>query len=65
MFTSEWKQIVENGHELGTIRYFIHVMVVFDWGTPNMNANNYYLEQIRRNIYSQTPYFKSCDGKNP
>ncbi|CAM4371705.1 polysaccharide deacetylase family protein [Zobellia nedashkovskayae] len=61
---SEWKKIVENGHELGNHSLF-HPCdgKLFDWVRPEYDLNNYSLEQIRMELYTANTLFKAIDGK--
>lgn len=62
--TSEWKKIVENGHELGNHSLF-HPCDgnQFDWVKPEYDLNRYSLEQIRMELYTANTLLKAIDGK--
>ena len=62
--TSEWKKIVENGHELGNHSLF-HPCDgrQFDWVKPENDLNRYSLEQIRMELYTANTLLKAMDGK--
>lgn len=62
--TSEWKQIVENGHELGNHSLF-HPCDgrLFDWVKPEYDLSRYSLEQIRMELYTANTLLKAIDGK--
>ena len=62
--TSEWKKIVENGHELGNHSLF-HPCDgrLFDWVKPEYDLNQYSLEQIRMELYTANTLLKAIDGK--
>ena len=61
---SEWKNIVENGHELGNHSLF-HPCdgKQFDWVVPEYDLNRYSLEQIRMELYIANTLLKAIDGK--
>ena len=63
--TSEWKKIVENGHELGNHSLF-HPCDgrLFDWVIPEYDLNNYTLEQMRMELYTANTLLKAVDGKS-
>lgn len=62
--TSEWKKIVENGHELGNHSLF-HPCdgSKFDWVKPEYDLNRYSLDQIRMELYTANTLLKAVDGK--
>lgn len=63
--TSEWKKIVENGHELGNHSLF-HPCdgKLHDWVKPEYDLNRYTKEQIRMELYTANTLLKAIDGKN-
>lgn len=62
--TSEWKKIVENGHELGNHSLF-HPCDgrQFDWVKPEYDLSRYSLEKIRMELYTANTLLKAIDGK--
>lgn len=62
---SEWKKIVENGHELGNHSLF-HPCdgTLFDWVKPEYDLNQYSLNQIRMELYTANTLLKAVDGKS-
>ncbi|GLR19612.1 hypothetical protein GCM10007940_42280 [Portibacter lacus] len=62
---SEWRMIVENGHELGNHSLF-HPCdgTRFDWVKPEYDLNRYTLEQMRMELYTANTLLKAVDGKS-
>ncbi|MBJ2173426.1 polysaccharide deacetylase family protein [Aureibaculum sp. A20] len=62
--TSEWKKIVENGHELGNHSLF-HPCdgTIHDWVKPEYDLNRYTKAQIRTELYTANTLLKAIDGK--
>ena len=62
---SEWKSIVDNGHELGNHSLF-HPCdgKLFDWVKPEYDLNNYTIEQMRMELYTANTLLKAIDGKD-
>ncbi|SDF16190.1 sialate O-acetylesterase [Pricia antarctica] len=62
--TSGWKEIAENGHELGNHSLFHPCDASrFDWVRPEYDITRYSLEQIRTELYTANTLFKAIDGK--
>lgn len=63
--TSEWKNIVKNGHELGNHSLF-HPCdgKQFDWVKSEYDLTQYTLEQIRMELYTANTLLKAIDGKS-
>lgn len=62
--TSEWKRIVENGHELGNHSLFHPCDArIHNWVKPEYDLTRYNKEQIRTELYTANTLLKAIDGK--
>lgn len=64
MRTEDWRNIAENGHELGNHTLF-HPCdgEKFDWVKPEYDLNNYTVEQILAELKTANTLLKAIDGK--
>lgn len=62
--TEEWREIANNGHELGNHTLF-HPCdgKIHDWIKPEYDLNNYTLEQILGELQTANSLLKAIDGK--